>query len=379
MEKTMHRKTNDNLALGIRGLSNSTSTLNSDVIKFLNRMGMTSKAHWTMYSGGTPVLDTLMGVKYLISDVDTDVSPLYEEMFIRNDDLVAYKNPYALSIAFGVSEEILSLDFGSDEYGSPFPRMNALMSSLVGSLEDYPLFNSIPVYSVDYSNIATAAVVGHKKYYPEREGKEAKIDYSFYAPNSETVYAYFPSDYPREVTLYVNDVSIGTFYGNETFSIRTLGSFEAGDLVKVSLVLKQDAVYIANNEPFFYYMDEELFKESIETLSASSFVIESYKEDSFYGTITAAKDQTTVFTSIPYDEGWVVKVDGKKVETFPLADALMGFQLPSAGEHTVTMEYRPTVVWLGLLLFGVGILAFSGAWVWDAKLCAKKEREDSPL
>ena len=51
MEKTLHRKTNDNLTLGMRGLSNSTSTLNAKVIQFLNRAGLSSKSHWYAGSG----------------------------------------------------------------------------------------------------------------------------------------------------------------------------------------------------------------------------------------------------------------------------------------------------------------------------------------
>ena len=38
-EKLVHRKKNDNFALGIRGMSNSTSTLNARTIKLLSQFG----------------------------------------------------------------------------------------------------------------------------------------------------------------------------------------------------------------------------------------------------------------------------------------------------------------------------------------------------
>ena len=34
-------------------------------------------------------------------------------------------------------------------------------------------------------------------------------------------------------------------------------------------------------------------------------------------------------TSIPYEPGWTIKVDGKKVEPIALADALIGIRVPA--------------------------------------------------
>lgn len=110
MEKTEHRKTNDNMALNIRGLSNSTSTLNAETIQFLNRMGYSSKSHWTKYLGGTPVNDSLLGLKYIISD--EDLSDYYTAAYTEGL-YTAYLNPYALSLAYAVSDDVGQIEFGS--------------------------------------------------------------------------------------------------------------------------------------------------------------------------------------------------------------------------------------------------------------------------
>lgn len=52
MEKTSHKKTNDPMALGMYGISNSTSTLNASVISFLQDLGYASRSHWSKYLGG---------------------------------------------------------------------------------------------------------------------------------------------------------------------------------------------------------------------------------------------------------------------------------------------------------------------------------------
>ena len=76
MEKTVHRKVNDNMALGIRGISHSTSDLNASVIKYLGELGYASRSHWSKYLGGTPVSDALIGIKYIVAE--KEVSDLYE-------------------------------------------------------------------------------------------------------------------------------------------------------------------------------------------------------------------------------------------------------------------------------------------------------------
>ena len=70
MEKINHRRTNDNMALSIRGLSNSSSTLNKETVAFLNNFGYSSAAHKSTYYGGNILNDSLLGLRYIIADND---------------------------------------------------------------------------------------------------------------------------------------------------------------------------------------------------------------------------------------------------------------------------------------------------------------------
>ena len=139
MEKTFTRKKNDNMTLNIKGLSNSTSTLNKDTVLFLHQMGYASESNWTEYLGGNPVNDSLLGVKYLITNLDLRHyygEPIFgpddygyddDYTFPKNyfgshgssnmttdyvtsiEDFYVYENPYALSIAFGVDDAMADL------------------------------------------------------------------------------------------------------------------------------------------------------------------------------------------------------------------------------------------------------------------------------
>lgn len=373
MEKTLHRKTNDNLALGMRGLSNSTSTLNAKVIEFLKRSGLCSKSHWSKYSGSTPVLDALTGIKYLIAETDDTVSPLYNEIINYDNDLIAYENPYALSIAFGVNEYLAELDYGNTSLTNPFDRLNRAITYMLGEEKTQKIFQKIKTTDISYQNCAMSMVVGHKKYTPENSGSAASITFTITAPTDGLIYCYFPSDYPREVSMRVNGTSAGTFFANETFCIKQLGPFEEGETVEIKLTLEKDDLYLATNEPFFYYLDEELFVDAMERLSTSQFVIDTYTEDTFTGTIHVEEGQELIYTSIPYDAGWIVTVDGEEVETFEVMDCLMAFRT-TAGEHTLDMRYRPDCVRYGLILSTAGLVAFAGIWGGEALLRRRRRR-----
>ena len=71
------------------------------------------------------------------------------------------------------------------------------------------------------------------------------------------------------------------------------------------------------------------------------------------GTLTTTEDRPTVFTTIPYDAGWQITVDGERVDTYETLDALLAFDL-SPGEHTVEMRYMPKEYVLGFKLFLIG-------------------------
>lgn len=378
MEKTFHRKTNDPLALGFRGLSNSTSTLNSDVIKLLQRLGLSSKSHWSKYLGGTPVLDSLFGIKYLVIEEREDISPLYEKKYeydngsVSDPTLEAYLNPYALPLAYGVSTTLLSYHFttGSESTPSelqysPFDRMNSIVADMLGGDEDLRIFVPITIDDESNSYCTLSYTTGHRAYTNDASSPKGRVTYSVTAPDDGEVYCYFPSDYIRESDLYLNGRTLSTYYGNETYRVVDLGYHRKDESITVELRMKEsDKLYIRSMPTYFYYLDEDAFRASMTELSKSPFVIDRYTEDSFYGTINIAEGDELVFTSIPYDEGWVIKLDGKRVETVEVLDALTGFYA-SAGEHTLTMEYRPACIVYGIFISAAGLTAFAAVCVVD--------------
>jgi uncharacterized membrane protein YfhO len=356
MEKSFHRKTNDSMALGFYGLSNSSSTLNEAVIKFLEQMGYASKSHWSKYLGGTPVSDSLLGIKYLLLDEPTNQYLYQMTAYDDENNYRTYYNPYALSIAYAVSNNLMSLD--AESYDSPMALMNALVTLMLGEEQTVELFKPVPVADEQTHNINMSYATGHRRYAASVEGMEAKLTYTLMPENKYEIFCYFPTDTKREVTLYVNGIDEGTVYGSDTDRIISLGTMTPGEPVEVSLKLKEDVFYVKTNATSFWYLDIEVFRDAFTRLAQGNVTFTSHTDTHLEGTVNVPEGRTLLFTSIPYDEGWHITADGVELDLIKTADALLAVKLP-AGEHKLVFDYMPDCVVYGRMISIAGLLAFA--------------------
>ena len=356
MEKALYRKTNDPMAYGFNGLSNSTSTLNESVITLLNRLGLSSKSHWSKYIGGNPVTDSLLGLKYIVYP-DEKHHEIFYESYIDDEKntLYAYKNPYALSIAYGANKAILDVDIKDPD--NPFLMLNHLVTQILGSEENIKLFKNIKPDDIVYDNCDMSYVTGHKKYSPEISTRDARIVMTFEAATDDEIFLCIPTTYPRELEIKVNGEDHGTILGNDTDCIISLGLFEPGEEVIVALKMTEDVVYIANGATYIYYLDSQLFNDTMPKLLESNITITDYSDTYLEGIVNLTDDRNTLFTTIPYDEGWVVKIDGEETEYVKTLDSLIAVEM-TAGEHEVTFEYKPLWFTIGAILCVSGLALF---------------------
>ena len=369
MEKTKHRKNNDNFALNIKGLSNSTSTLNRATLDFIADMGYASKSHWAKYLGGTPVNDSLMGIKYLITDQDMSVyygEPIYtkedynypKDATLYSGSYNVYLNPYVLSLALGVSDAWENFD--TEAYDNPFDRLNAMVTAMLGASETVQIF--VPAEQAgdpELDNITQTKVAGHLKYEAKAKDTEAVLTYSYTVPTDTELFYYFPSDYPREVKLKVgepdknNYTNKDGFGGSETQRIVSLGTRTTSAMsLKVTINNSSNNLYIKEGwASCVYYIDWEVFTSAMQALQTTqvTFAPESV-DDHLVGSMTTTQSKQLVYTSIPYDEGWKVTVDGKAVETIEVSGALLAFYVEGTGTHDIDLRYLPDVYVLGIVV-----------------------------
>jgi len=423
MEKTFDRR-NDNMALNVYGLSGSTSTLNKETINFLNKMGYLARSHASRYRGGNPVNDSLLGLKYIISD-----KAIYSDFYeVCTQDVengyTAYRNPYALSIAFGVSDDVLDFPLGfisqaemesnnetaattkkaeetkpnadkmgkaidsllsklnewlgieetindavyRDDYNSPFERLNAMITAMLGEETSVQVFVPIKTREPSLWNAEKIGVydqnthAGYAKTTPDasKSDKNSYLTYKFTMPETAELFFYMPSNYPREMKMALierngSDKTVtwpGNFQGNDTTHIISLGKQNEGANLSMQLQMLADKVYPMITEDFFYYIDMEVFEDVMSRLAEDQMKITEYTGHSFTGTLTTSRENELVLTTIPYDKGWKVTVNGKEVETVKALGSLVAFHIDGAAGETYTIEmvYSPNTLWIGLTI-----------------------------
>ncbi len=168
----------------------------------------------------------------------------------------------------------------------------------------------------------------------------------------------------------VNGSSKGGFEGGSDSTYRRIASL--GKVTKSDLTLKLTIKNSSNNlyirqknaegkvyDSYIYYIDMDVLTDAMTRLQQMGYRIDdNCPDDHMTGSITTRQDSQLIATTIPYDEGWNVYVDGKKVEVCRTADALLGFRIDGAGEHTLEMRYMPHTVSFGLAVSIVAILIF---------------------
>ncbi len=392
-EKINHQKTNDNFALGIRGLSGSTSTLNAPVIEFLHQMGLSSKSHWSKYEGNTPYTDTFFGVKYLFyykhKDKVPDYVDTYYELIHETDTgVMIYRNNNALSIAFTAVGDIADYKVNEEEfkhitsesgdydilmkqtYEGPFNLMNRIFSHTYGS--ELNLWNKLDITSTGYNGCRKFNLKEnnlHSGYEKNTDG-DGTFTYKVTA-DGDTVYMYIPSEWPREVTVSVNGKNIGKYMGNNTHHILKLGTYAEGENLEVVLKMEADKLYLTNGDYFFYSFNDELYEEVKDKLVPTQMEVTDFSESHIEGKLSVKENATHVLTTIPYDEGWQVYCNGEMITYEKALDCLIAFDLP-AGEYEIEFRYMPDSFKYGMIISVSGIVLFVVLIILKTKLEKKR-------
>lgn len=378
-DKTFQHTVCDSFVLDYKGLASSTSTLNAAVVRFQHNLGMKSNSHWTEATGSTIVTNSLLGVKYWVAKANETVDPLYVEYHRDGSGdaaTVTYQNPYALPLAFasatgGLRDISFIMPTTAEESWdvhklSPITRTNAIFAGLTG-IKDLTVYDPLEaVVTPKGGMIEKEGVLAHTTYECTQGNAEARIVFTFIAPeDGSPVYCYFPTSWAREAKLYVNNAwyNYTVFYPGyaNIASNVCLGSFAPGESVSVELSCESSgAFYLTNNTPYFFTIDKEDLQKAYDMLSIGGLRLETAEDDRFEGTVTAAKGMTTVQTTIPYDAGWRIRINGERVEGYMTADALLAFDLPAAGTYEISLVYRPAIYTAGLIISLLSLLIFGG-------------------
>lgn len=436
-EKTFFRTVNDNQAFGLKGISHSSSVMNTRIIRFIETLGYSTKSYETRYDGNTPLADSLLGIKYVINDPTRNIngdksllSPYYEKISSTpytngdGDEATAdiYRNNDALALGCMVDDDILKLSYlGND---NPFNSMNNFMSSMTGNTPDYSgvlvpkqyFYRVTDMPEVVLNECWESDYGGQHCYNANAGAGDPTVNIHITTLSDDELYMYLKSDNQKGANLWVSSTKdengnftdfkgYGGYFDGYEYSIVDLGSYPAGTELEIRLTIRKidgsgNNEYIMVKDFQFYHFDYQAFHEDIQRLKQNEWQLDTDKCTDRYlvGDIDAQEGQI-MYTSIPYEPGWTIKVDGKTVDELfeentesgssimqnspdgtegqvVILNALIGLKLP-AGHHTVSMKYTPPGFNMGIVLLIAGIAIVVLFWKTDSKknivMLAQKE------
>lgn len=330
VEKLTRRTKNDAAWHGYYGVSTFVSTANAGVTDFLAKLGMEESYNAYSNYGSTPLTDAIFSVKYLLGKEQTEDSEL-RRLFAKEGDEYLYENLYTLPIGFMLPGDMENNWYTSNK--DPFVEQNNFIKEATGN--DQNIFNYI------YSTIGITSVIDTST--ASFAVEDDVLDLYLYSVTScESLTA---SVYNAEGEL-IRSVPMEN---QERPYICHIGNVPFGYVVRVT----SDSADSTSLDIYAYALDTEVLKRDIQLLQESCLTLTDMDDTNLEGTILVKQDGC-FFTSIPYETGWNVYVDGEKVETHAFENAFLSFYL-TEGNHIITMEFHPAGLTAGLWISGISL------------------------
>ncbi len=341
-EVDRQRMRNVTMFVGGNALVMFNSTMQGSVIDFCDAIGMEARTNKNGYLGVTKLMNDVFGIKYVASPTDSETFYQFERID-GDDNLTLYVNDNALSLGFMVSDDILNWDTSAAE---PLQVQNDFVECATG-LD--------PIFVLD-------------RIIDMEDGE----NYVIRIPEDKQVYMCLDT---RVEEIDLNTPEYSKTFSDYTDHLYVINGLDGEDTADFTVDLKDSQ---SNVQAQIYTCSNEAYQEVIDRLSQSQLEDVIVKDRKVSGTVDV-KDAGVLLLSIPYDEGWSVKVDGEKSEILCVGGALIGIELDE-GLHTIEMTYTPPGLWTGSAITLVSLLLFLITMMWERqrKRKPKPQRQELP-
>lgn len=356
---------------GYRGMSVFSSMAYEDYSQLQYSLGMFgNRINSYTYNTQTPVYNMMFSVKYLMQ-TDASIAPsddLYTYCFTTSDGRTnVYENNYFLPVSYCVNENI---ELWNTEEGNPFDVQNEYFELATGYSD---VFKTVDFKNTEYDNVSGDNIVNNGTYWFSKYDGDSTYGYADITVSPKTdgnVYLYVSSPDIKSLDISSDTVSSHTQQIEEPY-ILDMGYYNAGDEIKISLDCGSADTDECYAEIYVYSVDGKVLENGYKKLAESSLNIEEFSDTTIKGTITV-NENSCLYSSIPYDKGWRVYIDGEEAETFEIGTAMLGTMI-KPGEHTVEYKYVPRGMTVGIIISGTTLAGVCGYLIYEK---TKKKRDD---
>lgn len=332
IEKIKHDTYNDPALNNYYGISVFSSMTYEDISKIQRKLGNGSNnINSYYYNLQTPIYNSMFNIKYLVGKFNYNKS-FYKEN--KNKGIKEYK--YPLSIAYKVNNNIKNWDTSSN---NPFTVQESFIKESTG-----------------FDNMFNKLNINFKDIVPE-------ITNNGYFINSRICSINLENDRNGDVYLYIDSNNLSSILVNgESYFIATnepyiinLGYFSKYDDINVTMYFNYGDTSYNEFNIYAYSFNENNFKKAYNSLNDEILNISSFKENHIKGYINL-KESGVIFTSIPYDNSWKIKVDNKYIDFYKIGESYIGFNL-NEGYHNIEFIYKTKGLKTGAIISTISLIS----------------------
>lgn len=332
IEKIKRDTYNDPALNNYYGISVFSSMTYEDISKLQRKLGNGSNnINSYYYNLQTPIYNSMFNIKYLVGKFNYNKN-FYKEN--KNEGIKEYK--YPLSIAYKVNNSIKNWDTSSN---NPFTVQENFIKESTG-----------------FDNMFNKLNINFKDIVPE-------ITNNGYFINSRICSINLENDRNGDVYLYIDSNNLSSILVNgESYFIATnepyiinLGYFSKYDDINVTMYFSYGDTSYNEFNIYAYSFNENNFKKAYNSLNDEILNISSFKENHIKGYINL-KESGVIFTSIPYDNSWKIKVDNKYIDFYKIGESYIGFNL-NEGYHNIEFIYKTKGLKTGAIISTISLIS----------------------
>ena len=285
------------------------------------------------YKNNTPIYNLMFDIKYVFGNVNDDN---YYSLYEENNGINVYKNNYTVGLMYGVNNALITWRTNSN---NPFSNQNNFIKKTTGIENVLEKFDNITKKTI-YKDDNNKALVRYKVL-------NNNDNFYFYINNYSIDFVIINNTlyYINPKYDYINNIPNIKIYNiinyNEKYIINTKSEGEY-----IEFYIGYNSYY--TDSFYLYKLNKSKFEEAYKFLNNGKVDIIDFKENNIKATSSFNEDRI-IYTSIPYDEGWNIYIDGKKIDSIKIANSLLAFYVDS-GNHTIELKYHIPYYNLGLLI-----------------------------
>lgn len=357
IEKTDYLTLNDGAWYDYYGISTFTSMAYEDVAKFQRMMGMAgndiNSYYYKYYQ--TPIYNTMFNVKYILGNY---IKNDYYVPIAKEESVNAIGYNYSSSIAYVVNKDIK--DYELISY-MPFLNQSNFVTLSTGVND---IFTPVEVESILNTTITNTNI---------KNNLNGEFNYKMNDGISEIIINLNNED-NKNAYLYIGGNKVNGFYVNDSYYSITSDEYYIVDTGKLDTSTIEVKIDLDDSEDgilkfYAYNLNEEAFDKFYKEITDEMLEVTKYSDTLIEGNVDVKKNNL-MFTSIAYDEGWKVLVDGKEVKTKKLANAYLGFNIKK-GNHHIKMVYYPKYMKQGLIISMISLFTLIGYIIYKNKTIKK--------